>query len=471
MQISVVVLVWNGAQFLDACLRALLQQDLNPEIIVVDNASTDDSVLIIQKFVPRVRVIRNDHNLGYAAGNNIGIRAASGEIVVLLNQDTVVQSGWLRAIAETFDDPAIGIVGCKALYPDGRGIQHAGGIVQPGDALTRHMGWGEQDHGQYGQLRDVDYVTGAAFAIHRQVLERLRGLDEKFYPAFYEEVDYCYRARRGGFRVVYQPRAVLDHYETTSLPAKNHTRILAYHRNRVRFILRHWNTQELEEFFVAERKTIETSGLIDDMVAYARAYWDNLLAYPIIASQRQRDATLGAPLTRGASRRVIEMLQSLRQQAHQRIAALIMRQSALAQQKVSAPEYLPVREGALPETIDIAGLYTHIEDLESQTVLNLPRLKSKVPVCGPLIDAFRSSWTSLVLRHYLEPLLRQQSVFNERMFRAVATLMQATDALSHTQQLHTADEAIVPDAMLAMLDHLEGREGIGKHEKDGASLQ
>lgn len=280
MRISVVVLVWDGAQFLDACLSALLQQDSHAEIIVVDNASTDNSVSIVQRFIPRVCLIRNGYNLGYAAGNNIGIRAAHGDIVVLLNQDTVVQPGWLRAIADTFNDPSIGVVGCKALYPDGRGLQHAGGIVQPEDALTRHIGKGEQDHGQYDTLTDSDFVTGAACGIRRKVLERLGGLDERFYPAFYEEVDYCYRARRAGFRVVYQPRAILYHYETTSLPAESNARISAYHRNRIRFILRHWDAKELAKFFTAERQGIETSGLLDDMVAYRRVLGQYALLSP-----------------------------------------------------------------------------------------------------------------------------------------------------------------------------------------------
>lgn len=458
MRISVVVLVWNGARFLDACLNALLKQDLDAEIIVVDNASTDDSVSIIQKFAPRICLMRNDQNLGYAAGNNIGIRATTGDIVVLLNQDTVVKPGWLRAIADTFDDSTIGIVGCKALYPDGRGIQHAGGVVQPGDAWTRHIGWGEQDLGQYDTLADVDYVTGAAFGIRRQVVERLGGLDEDFYPAFYEEVDYCFRARRAGFRVVYQPRAVLDHYETTALPASSHTRIFAYQRNRIWFVLRHWSASELEKFFAAELETVKNSGLIDDTTAYARAYWDNLLAYPLIAWQRRNDATLGAPLTRGESRRLIELFQSLRQHAHQRVAALIMRQSALAQQKVSALEYLPVLQSALPETIDLAGLYTHIEDLESQSALVLPRSKSRIPVVGRLIDACLDFSARQVMRYYLEPVLRQQTIHNLQTFRGLATLMRATDALSRIHQLDSMDEASVPNAMLAILDHLETEE-------------
>jgi GT2 family glycosyltransferase len=454
MRISIVVLAWNGAAFLENCLRALVEQNQDAEIIVVDNASTDDSIAVVQKFLPRVQLIRNTANLGFAGGTNVGIRAATGDAIVLLNQDTVVQPGWLRAIADTFDDATIGIVGCKSLYPDARGIQHAGGVVEPGTAQTRHIGWGEQDAGQYDSLSEPDYVTGAAFAIRRAVVERLGGLDEKFFPVFYEEVDYCYRARRAGFRVVYQPRAVLHHHETTTFPV-NYARAAAYQRNRIRFVLRHWDARALDEFFAREQNVIANAGLIDDAVANARAYWDNLLAFPLIALQRCNDATLGAPLTRDENRRVLEMLAVLRQTAHQRIATLITHHAALAQQKVSAPEYAPVAQSILAETIDLAGLYTHIEDLESQAFLEMPRSQSRVPVLGRWIDAARDFWADQVMRHYLEPILRQQTVFNVRTFRALATLMRATDALSRLEQLERMDAARVSDALIAILEQSE----------------
>ncbi|MBI5652663.1 MAG: glycosyltransferase family 2 protein [Chloroflexi bacterium] len=454
MRFSIIILGWNGAAFLENCLRALLEQNQDAEIVVVDNASTDDSIAVVQKFLPRVQLIRNPANLGFAGGNNVGIRAATGDAIILLNQDTVVHPGWLRALAETFDDSTIGIVGCKSLYPDARGIQHAGGIVQPGTAQTRHSGWGEQDAGQYDTLTEPDYVTGAAFAIRRAVIERLGGLDENFYPVFYEEVDYCYRARRAGFRVVYQPRAVLHHSETTTFPASYH-RAAAYQRNRIRFVLRHWDARALDDFFAREQHTIASANLIDDSVANARAYWDNLLAFPLIASQRRNDATLGAPLTRDENRRVLEMLAALRQAAHHRIATLIMHHAALAQQKVAAPEYAPVAQSILSETIDLAALYTHIENMEAQALLEWAHPHPRAPGLRGWMDTARDFLVTPLLRHYLEPLAQQQSAFNVRTFRALATLMRATDALSRLEQLERLDAARVSDALSAILEQSE----------------
>ena len=454
MRISVIVLAWNGAAFIENCLRALLAQNQDAEIIVVDNASPDDTIAVVEKFLPRVQLIRNTANLGFAGGNNVGIRAATGDAMVLLNQDTVVQPGWLRAIADTFDDATIGIVGCKSLYPDARGIQHAGGVVEPGTAQTRHIGWGEQDAGQYDSLSEPDYVTGAALAIRRAVVARLGGLDEKFFPAFYEEVDYCYRARRAGFRVVYQPRAVLRHFETTTLPV-NYQRVAAYQHNRIRFVLRHWDARALDEFFAREQQTIASANLIDDAVANARAYWDNLLALPLIALHRRNDATLGAPLTRAENRRALEMLAALYQTAHQRIATLIMHHAALAQQKTSAPEYAPVAQSILAETIDLAALYTHIENMEPLAFLELTRPHARAPGWRGWTDAARDLLMMPLMQRYLKPLVQQQAAFNLRTFRALATLMRATDALSRLEQMERMDAARVSDALSAILEQSE----------------
>jgi GT2 family glycosyltransferase len=481
IQVSVIVLVWNGEKFLDACLSALLAQDYSPfEVIVVDNASSDNSVKIVQGYEPRVRLIRNDYNLGFAGGNNVGLKVANGDIVVLLNQDTVVQPGWLRAIVETFDDPTIGIVGCKALYPDGRGFQHAGGMVDPACAFTRHIGWGEVDTGQYDSLSEPDYVTGAAFAIHRKVLLRLGGLDEQFYPAFFEEVDYCYRARRAGFHVVYQPRACLYHHETASLPADGSQRGLTYHRNRIRFLLRHWSREAFDSFARAESQGIQDDLALDDVVARARAYWDNLLALPIIFSQRRADVTLGGALLQGEFRWLVETLQSLRQQALDRIVALSTKSVApSANERDASVSAIPAVPVANPQTL--------IQELGQAAVLQEPRLHSKVPMFGWLINGFRFLWIALIGRHYIVPILNQQSAFNDRLTellreqaewheremltlreeiavlrqeeatlrQEIAMLRQQADVAERIQQILRVDEAAIPHALQMIGQHFQ----------------
>lgn len=127
--ISAIVLSWNGKKYIADCLDALLAQDYaHLELLVVDNGSTDGTPELVAEQYPLVTLIRNGRNLGFAPGNNIGLRAATGDLLVLLNQDTRVQPGCLAALAATFADPSIGVAGCKLLYPDGT-IQHAGGYL------------------------------------------------------------------------------------------------------------------------------------------------------------------------------------------------------------------------------------------------------------------------------------------------------------------------------------------------------
>lgn len=425
LKISIVVLVWNGEPFVEDCLSAVLAQDYeDKEVIVVDNASTDGSVDLIRSGFPGLRLILNEVNLGYAAGNNVGIAATTGSVVVLLNQDTEVRPGWLSAIATTFRDPTVGVVGCKALYPDGRTIQHAGVVVRAGDAFTAHIGQGEADRGQHDQPRSVSYVTGAALAIHRRVLDRLGGFDEGFSPAFYEDLDYCDQARRAGFQVVYQPQAVLVHHETTSLPERSYPRLAAFHRNRVQYILRHWAAGAITGAFVqAEIEAIDSTQWLDDALARARGYWDNLVALPFVAAQREQKDTLGTGLTTQQILHVAETLQSLRLRAMARLDILI----AVADRDIS----LGPREHELQILVAPSRLRELGESMD--TLRNLPeyRFTSGIPVLGPLIARFREMWLSVAARWYVFPIIQRQSILNERIMRSFGETANQLDAVRH----------------------------------------
>ncbi|MDI6856339.1 MAG: glycosyltransferase family 2 protein, partial [Candidatus Thermoplasmatota archaeon] len=131
-----------------------------------------------------------------------------------------------------------GIVGCKLLYPNGR-IQHAGARISIKE--LSHYGVGEVDRGQYNELKEVDYVTGAALMIKREVIDKIGSLDEEFSPAYFEEVDWCARARKAGYRVVYDPNATLLHYEGISKKkCKEEYLYFISRKNFVRFMLLHF---------------------------------------------------------------------------------------------------------------------------------------------------------------------------------------------------------------------------------------
>lgn len=434
-KISIVVLLWNGEPFVDDCLTALRAQDYaeaNYEIIVVDNASEDRSVEIAEQYEP-AQLICNEINAGYAGGNNVGIEAAGGDIMVLLNQDTAVQPGWLTAIAAAFDtDPDIGIVGCKSYFPNSRTIQHAGGIVNATDAFTQHIGHGEEDTNQFDELVDVEYVTGAAFAIHRRLIQRIGVLDEGFNPAFYEEIDYCFRARRAGFRVVYQPEAVLYHHETSSLSETSYARVAAFHRNRIRFVLRHWDGDALHAFAEADRAALQETIWIDDTIARARGYWDNLVSMPFIARQRRTDETLGPALPESTVQWVSQALKDLREQAYDRV------RSVIESHQPAEIELDAVRQ------IDRTVIDEQIQTLYERQRLEEHRFSSDVPILGPLVARFRELWLSVAARWYILPIINQQSQYNEHVSRIVAEFIQRDEQRwrNTARNMHKLEAAI-----------------------------
>jgi len=254
MRVSVVIAAWNGIRDLGLCLDALRAQGYSElETVVVDNASSDGSADFVAARYPDVCLIRNQANLGFAAASNQGLRAATGDVLILLNQDTVVQAGCIAALAQALgDSPAIGMAGGKALYPDGR-IQHAGGWVDERGGGS-HYGYRQKDEGQFEQMREVDFVTGAMLAVSKAAYDAIGGLDESFGPAFYEDVDWCYRAREAGFGVVYAPQAVLMHREASTAADLSHSGMYALHRNRLRFLLKHSPLDRLLQKFLPEER-------------------------------------------------------------------------------------------------------------------------------------------------------------------------------------------------------------------------
>lgn len=283
MKASVIVLSWNGKPYLEDCLSALLAQSYPDfEVILVDNASTDGSADFVAERFPRVRIIRNSRNLGFAAGMNVGLKAAQGEILVLLNQDTVVGENWLTALVEAMAaDREVGVAGCKILYPDGRTIQHAGARLDYPLGFAHHYGYGELDQGQYDILRPVDYVTGAAMGIKREVVEKIGYLDEDFFPAYFEDVEFCLRAREAGYKVIYVPQAVLIHHESSSTDRESYDQNRYYHKNRLLCLLKHYASEQFAtDLWPAERERLKIALPFSEVRALDRAYLENLLSLP-----------------------------------------------------------------------------------------------------------------------------------------------------------------------------------------------
>jgi GT2 family glycosyltransferase len=214
-RVAIILLNWNQPEHTLACLRSLGELDYpNVAVTVVDNGSTDGSPDLIRAQFPAVTLVENGRNLGFAAGNNVAIEPAvraGADYVMLLNNDTEVRPDMLReliAVAES--DPEIGIVGPKILYYDQPDlVWSAGGTIdaygQPG-----HVGADGPDDDPSEQPREVDYVTGCAILVKRAVVEAIGGIDERFF-IYFEETEWCARARRAGFRILYVPAARMWH--------------------------------------------------------------------------------------------------------------------------------------------------------------------------------------------------------------------------------------------------------------------
>ena len=207
--------MFNKAAFTFQCIHSLLQEiDFSKtEVVVVDNASTDETAAVLEHFENVIRVISNEENRGFVDACNQGAAAARGKYLIFLNNDTTVLPGWLEGLLETIEaHPDHGAVGSMFLYPDGS-IQEAGSIVwRNGEA--HHYGWGESpDDRRFNFAREVDYCSAASLLIRKEIFERLSGFDRRFAPAYYEDVDLCFGVRSLGFKVIYQPKSRLIHYE------------------------------------------------------------------------------------------------------------------------------------------------------------------------------------------------------------------------------------------------------------------
>ena len=253
--IYVVIVNWNGKKQLQKCLTSFFAKDPGSfcEVVVVDNASADGSVELVQKEFPQVRLIENVNNEGFSKANNQGIRYAllnNADYVLLLNNDIeIAEPKWLETMVRVFAaNSRIGIVGCKLLFFGGK-IQHAGGIIKLRGAY--HRGEGETDRGQFDRVEYVDYVTGAALLIKKDVIQKIGFLDEGYSPLYFEDTDWCVRAFLYGFKIAYTPHPALIHHCGVSAsklgPSKKN---FYYHRSFVRFVLLNFQLKDILKRFL-----------------------------------------------------------------------------------------------------------------------------------------------------------------------------------------------------------------------------
>lgn len=233
--LSVIIPNWNGKHFLTECIDSLKEQTFRDfEIILVDNGSTDGSAEFAEeRYGEFIRVLRNKENLGFAGGNNIGIQAARGEYIVLLNNDTWADPHWLEELFKaTQFDPPIGMWASKIYSYYKRNQIEAVGELIYWDGLSRARGQFEQDRGQYKTMEEIFFPPGCGAMYRKGIFDEIGLFDEDFF-AYADDAEVGIRARLAGWKCLYVPRAII--YHKNSGTGGQHSPFKAYYVERNRF--------------------------------------------------------------------------------------------------------------------------------------------------------------------------------------------------------------------------------------------
>ena len=211
------------------CLASLIlaQNKATYEVILADDQSSDETTAA-EEIIENLRVVRNEHNLGFVKTNNKAVKQAKGRYICLLNNDTEVTSGWIDEALSMFEIMNnVGAVGCKLVYPDGK-LQEAGGIVW-GSGVPWNYGKNKNaSHPSFNYTRDADYLSAAALFIQKAVWEEVNGFSDEYAPAYYEDTDLAFKIRKAGYRTVYCPTSEVVHFEGKSNGTSTKTGLKKY---------------------------------------------------------------------------------------------------------------------------------------------------------------------------------------------------------------------------------------------------
>ena len=241
-KLSIITINYNGLKDTCELLETLPLEDNSLEVIVVDNASTADEATIIEQRYPTVKVVRSDKNLGFAGGNNLGIKAAHGRYMFFLNNDTVLrhQTSDIRPLIDRLESSdKIGAVCPKIRFSwEHHPIQYAGYTPLSPITMRNHaIGFGEDDHGQYDTPHPTPYAHGAAMMVKREVIDKA-GFIPECYFLYYEELDWSMMIRRAGYDIWYEPACTIYHKESQTTGQASALRTYYVTRNRLLFVRR-----------------------------------------------------------------------------------------------------------------------------------------------------------------------------------------------------------------------------------------
>ena len=241
--ISIITINYNGLQDTCALIETIPFND-KMEVIVVDNASKNDEATKIENKYPHVKVIKSNKNLGFAGGNNLGIKAAHGKYIFLLNNDTILhpQTSDIKHLIDRLESsPKIGVICPKIRFAWGNHPIQFTGYTQLSKITVRNkaIGFGEEDKGQYDTPHPTPYAHGAAMLIKREVIDKV-GLMPDCYFLYYEELDWSMMMTRAGYEIWYEPTYTIYHKESQATGQNSPLRTYYITRNRLLLVRRNW---------------------------------------------------------------------------------------------------------------------------------------------------------------------------------------------------------------------------------------
>ncbi len=259
MKAAVVILNWNGKKFLEQFLPVVIQQSNGiAGIIVADNASTDDSVVFLQEHFPEIRIIQNQSNGGFAKGYNDALKLIDAEYYILLNSDIEVTSHWIEPVLQLMDSDK-NIAACQPKirsYYEREKFEYAGAaggyIDKYGYPFCRGRLFFtlEEDKGQYDDVREIFWATGACLFVRAELYHKFGGLDEDFF-AHMEEIDFCWRLKNHGYKIVYCPDSIVFHIGGGTLPKSSSRKTYLNFRNNFTLLYKNLPAKRLVPVFTA----------------------------------------------------------------------------------------------------------------------------------------------------------------------------------------------------------------------------
>jgi GT2 family glycosyltransferase len=247
VKVSIIILSWDTKQLLRNCLKSL--RGMAVEVIVVDNGSTDGSPAMVAKEFPQVKLIRNKKNLGFGTANNQGMKIATSDYFLLLNSDTVVKDeAPLKMAAFLAKNPQAGAVGCRLLNPDGSLQPSAGPFpdLKVSFVMLFLEHWlKDLARTSFAKTTEVDWVMGAALMVRREVIKKAGWMDEGVFM-YMDEVEWCYRIKKAGFKVFFYPGAEIVHLFGASSKSGRTAPILNIYRGLIYFYKKHCSDWQLK---------------------------------------------------------------------------------------------------------------------------------------------------------------------------------------------------------------------------------